>query len=197
MKRHNVNGVRTSHYPNAPEFYKLCDELGLYVIDEADLESHGSIDVYQDFRWSREGGYGGLSLVVRDPQFKDAIRDRHELLMSRDFNRPCVIMWSLGNEAGYSDVMRREVLRMKQEDPTRIIHYESTHRLDKKDFSELDIVSKMYPAPDYVKNWPQSDGEAMGRPLVLCEYCHAMGNGPGDLEAIYSNEHVAGGFVWE
>ena len=97
--------------------------------------------------------------------------------------------------------MREDVLWLKELDPTRIVHYESTHRLDKKDFSELDIVSKMYPAVDYVRRWPESDGEAAGRPLVLCEYCHAMGNGPGDLEdyweAIYSNDHVSGGFVWE
>ena len=201
MKRHNVNAVRTSHYPNAPEFYRLCDELGFYVIDEADLECHGSVDVYQNFRWNREGGYGGIALIVRDPRFKKAIRDRHALLFERDKNRPSVVMWSLGNEAGYSDAMREDVLWLKELDPTRIVHYESTHRLDKKDFSELDIVSKMYPAVDYVRRWPESDGEAAGRPLVLCEYCHAMGNGPGDLEdyweAIYSNDHVSGGFVWE
>lgn len=201
MKRFNVNAIRTSHYPNAPVFYKICDELGFYVVDEADLEAHGSIEVYQDFKWSHKGGYGGIALTVMNPEFEAAIHDRHERLVTRDFNRPCVVMWSMGNEAGYSDIMRREALWIKEFDPSRIVHYESTHRLDEKDFSELDIVSKMYPAVDYVRNYPDSDSEAMGRPLMMCEYCHAMGNGPGDLEdyweAIYENDSVAGAFVWE
>ena len=201
MKRFNVNAIRTSHYPNSPLFYKMCDELGFYVIDEADLETHGSIDVYQDFKWSREGGYGGIAITVMDPQFEAAIFDRHKRLLSRDFNRPCVIMWSMGNEAGYSDAMRRSALWIKSEDPSRIVHYESVHRLDKKDTHELDVVSRMYPPTDYVKNYPESESDSAGRPLVLCEYCHAMGNGPGDLEdywqAIYENEKVAGAFVWE
>ena len=201
MKKHNINAIRTSHYPNAPEFYKLCDELGFYVIDEADLECHGSIDVYQNFEWTREGGYGGIALTVGRREFEAAIRDRHKRLVFRDYNRPCVVMWSLGNEAGYSSAMRRSALWIKKEDPSRLVHYESTHRLDKKGFGELSVVSKMYPPTEYVRDYPESDPEANGRPLVLCEYCHAMGNGPGDLEdywrEIYSNEKVSGAFVWE
>ena len=201
MKRFNINAIRTSHYPNAPIFYKLCDELGFYVVDEADLETHGSIDVYQDFKWSRGGGYGGIALTVRDPMFEPAILDRHKRLVFRDFNRPCVLMWSLGNEAGYSDAMRRSAEWVKSEDPSRILHYESVHRLDEGDTHELDVVSRMYPPTDYVKNYPESEPDAMGRPFMMCEYCHAMGNGPGDLEdyweIIYQKENVAGAFVWE
>ncbi len=201
MKEHNVNALRTSHYPNSPLLCRLCDELGIYVVDEADLETHGSIDVYQDFKWSKPKGYGGICLTVSDPQFEEAIYDRHERLMSRDINRPCVIMWSMGNEAGYSDIMRRAAEKIKAADPSRILHYESVHRLDDKDDMELPIVSRMYPPVDYVKNFPESEGSANGRPLILCEYCHAMGNGPGDPEdywqAIYANPHVAGAFVWE
>ena len=201
MKRFNINAIRTSHYPNAPIFYKLCDELGFYVIDEADLETHGSIDVYQDFKWGREGGYGGIAITVMNPIFESAILDRHKRLVFRDFNRPCVVMWSLGNESGYADSMRRSAEWVKAEDPSRIVHYESIHRLDKGDTHELDVVSRMYPSTDYVKNYPDSESDSFGRPLVLCEYCHAMGNGPGDLEdyweEIYKNEKVAGAFVWE
>lgn len=201
MKQHNINAIRTSHYPNSPVFYQLCDELGFYVVDEADLESHGCTDVYQNFRWNREGGYGGISLIVRDERFREAIRDRHERLYTRDFNRPCVVMWSLGNEAGYSDIMRDEVLWLKAADPSRIVHYESIHRLDNKDTSELDIVSRMYPWTGYVKDYPNSESDAMGRPFMMCEYCHAMGNGPGDLEdywqIIYQKDNVLGAFVWE
>ncbi len=201
MKQHNINAIRTSHYPNAPIFYRLCDELGFYVIDEADLESHGCTDVYQNFRWNREGGYGGISLMVMNEDYREAIHDRHVLLYTRDFNRPCVMMWSLGNEAGYSDIMRDEVEWLKAEDPSRIVHYESMHRLDKKDTHELDIVSRMYPWTGYVRDYPDSEGDAMGRPFVMCEYCHAMGNGPGDLEdyweIIYEKDSILGGFVWE
>ena len=201
MKEHNINAIRTSHYPNAPIFYQLCDELGFYVVDEADLESHGSVDVYQNFRWSKPEGYGGIALIVMREDFADAIRDRHERLMTRDFNRPCVVMWSLGNEAGYSDAMRSSALWLKEKDPSRIVHYESTHRLDGKGIDELPIISRMYPHTDYVRNYPESDSEANDRPFMMCEYCHAMGNGPGDLEdyweIIYKKDNVLGAFVWE
>ncbi len=201
MKRHNVNALRTSHYPNAPILYQLCDELGIYVVDEADLEAHGSVDVYQDYDWNKPEGYGGIALTVSDPQFEEAILDRHKRLLARDKNRPCVLLWSMGNEAGYSDAMRRSAEWIKSEDPTRILHYESVHRLDKKDDHELPIVSRMYPPVDYVKNYPASEETAGDRPFMMCEYCHSMGNGPGDLEdywqAIYANDKVFGAFVWE
>lgn len=101
MKRHNINAVSTSHYPNSPLFYRLCDEYGLYVIDEADMESHGCVEVYNDFKWSWECGYNGIALLASDKRFEKAITDRAESLVKRDINRPCVIFWSLGNESGY------------------------------------------------------------------------------------------------
>lgn len=200
MKQFNVNAVRTSHYPNAPVFYKLCDEMGLYVIDEADIEAHGSVEVYNTFSW--KDGYRGISMLAQDVRFKEAINDRHRLLVFRDVNRPCVVFWSLGNESGYSDSFRESVRIIKEMDNTRIVHYESSvHCLDEKGDKELDVVSRMYSDTNYVRNYPESEQNANGRPLVLCEYCHAMGNGPGDLEdywqAIYENDMVCGAFVWE
>ncbi|MBR6874107.1 MAG: glycoside hydrolase family 2 [Ruminococcus sp.] len=197
MKCHNVNAIRTSHYPNAPEFYKLCDEYGFYVIDEADVESHGCVAVYQSLAWDREGGYSGIALAAMDPQFKEAIADRERLLVTRDINRPCVMMWSLGNESGWGENFRLGAQLIKQLDPTRPVHYESTHRLDDTPDDVLDMVSKMYPPIEEMKQIIENDT----RPLVLCEYCHAMGNGPGDLEDYFqtfmSSERFMGGLIWE
>ena len=200
MKSLNLNAVRTSHYPNAPEFYHLCDELGFYVIDEADLETHGCIEVYNTFEWKDE--YRGIALIAQDERFADAIMDRERLLVSRDVNRPCVLLWSLGNESGWGDNLRAAARMIKAFDSTRPTHYADFRNcLDGKGEHELDTVSIMYVTHDYVRDYPQSDPDAAGRPLVICEYAHAMGNGPGDLEdyhlAIYGNDAVAGAFVWE
>ncbi|MCH5324042.1 MAG: DUF4981 domain-containing protein [Eubacterium sp.] len=199
MKRHNVNAVRTSHYPNSPLFYQLCDEYGLYVIDEADLESHGCVEVYNDFRWSWENGYNGIALLARDPRFKTAITDRARLLVSRDINRPCVMFWSLGNESGYGENLRAAAEYIKSTDDTRLVHYESTHRLDDTSDDILDVVSEMYTSPADMMKFLENEQEK--RPFMLCEYCHAMGNGPGDLEdyreTFYKSERFVGGLVWE
>lgn len=200
MKRLNMNAVRTSHYPNAPEFYRLCDELGLYVIDEADLETHGCVEVYNTFEWKDE--YNGIAMIAQDERFADAILDRERLLVSRDVNRPCVILWSLGNESGYGDNLRAAARLVKELDATRPTHYEGFRNcLDGKGEHELDTVSRMYPSYEYVRDYPASEPNACGRPLVICEYCHAMGNGPGDLEIyqkyIDENDAVAGAFIWE
>ena len=200
MKSLNINAIRTSHYPNAPEFYRLCDELGFYVIDEADLESHGCVEVYNTFEWKDE--YDGIALIAQDERFKEAMLDRERLLVIRDVNRPSVIMWSLGNEAGWGDNLRAAARLIKELDDTRPVHYEGFRNcLDKKGEHELDMVSKMYPPYRYVKEYPESDPDSAGRPLILCEYCHSMGNGPGDLEIywklIYENDAVAGAFIWE
>lgn len=199
MKKHNINAVRTSHYPNSPLFYQLCDEYGLYVIDEADLESHGCVEVANDFKWTWEGGYNGIALIARDERFKMAICDRAELLVKRDINRPCVVFWSLGNESGYGENMLAEAQLIKSLDDTRLVHYESTHKLDETPTDILDVVSGMYWDMDGMKGFLENKDEH--RPLVLCEYCHAMGNGPGDLEEyhemFYSSERFCGGFVWE
>lgn len=197
MKRHNINAVRTSHYPNSPLFYRLCDEYGLYVIDEADMESHGCVEVYNDFKWSK--GYDGIALLASDERFRKAITDRAEALVKRDINRPCVVFWSLGNESGYGTNMRAAGELVKSLDDTRLLHYESTHHLDDTSNDILDVVSQMYTSPEDMQKFLQDENET--RSLILCEYCHAMGNGPGDLEdyhnVFYSHERFCGGFVWE
>lgn len=196
MKRHNINAVRTSHYPNAPQFYQLCDRLGLYVIDEADMESHGCVTVYNDLKWTK--GYDGIALIASDERFRLAITDRAESLVKRDVNRPCVVFWSLGNESGWGTNMRAAGELVKSLDGTRLLHYESTHRLDDTPDDILDLVSEMYTAPADMRKYLEGGDK---RPFLLCEYCHAMGNGPGDLEdyrdTFYSDERFCGGFVWE
>lgn len=199
MKKHNINAVRTSHYPNSPLFYKLCDEYGLYVIDEADLESHGCVEVWNDFKWSAENSYNGIALLASDERFEKGIKDRAEALVKRDINRPCAVFWSLGNESGYGTNLLKAGELVKALDDTRLLHYESTHRLDDTSDAILDVVSQMYPSVDSMRKFLQDEKET--RPLILCEYCHAMGNGPGDLEdyheVFYSDDRFAGGFVWE
>ena len=199
MKKHNINAIRTSHYPNSPVFYQLCDEYGFYVIDEADLEMHGCVEVYNDFKWSWEGGYNGIALLASDERFKEAIIDRAKLMVARDGNRPCVVFWSLGNESGYGTNLRAAAEYIKTTDPTRLVHYESVHKLDDTSDDVLDVVSRMYASPDDMQKFLDNEDET--RPFIQCEYCHAMGNGPGDLEdyhnAFYSNERFCGGFVWE
>lgn len=199
MKQHNVNAIRTSHYPNAPIFYQLCDEYGFYVIDEADVEAHGCVDVFNDFKWSWDKGYNGIALLASDERFHEAILDREKLLVTRDVNRPCVIFWSLGNESGYGTNFRDGALEIKKMDDTRLVHYESTHRLDDTSTDVLDMVSQMYPSTESMLQFLENKYEK--RPLILCEYCHAMGNGPGDLEqyrdVFYGNDRFVGGLVWE
>ena len=197
MKRHNINSIRTSHYPNSPVFYQLCDEYGFYVIDEADLEMHGCVEVYNDFRWSK--GYDGIALLASDERFRKAIVDRAELMVKRDVNRPCIMFWSLGNESGYGTNLLAAAEFIKAFDDTRLVHYESTHKLDDTSDSVLDVVSQMYTSIGDMKKFLEDENEK--RPFILCEYCHAMGNGPGDLEdyhnIFHSNERFCGGFIWE
>ena len=199
MKRHNVNAIRTSHYPNSPVFYQLCDEYGFYVIDEADLEMHGCVEVYNDFKWSSENAYNGIALLASDERFKEAIVDRARLMVTRDINRPCVVFWSLGNESGYGTNLLASAKYIKDTDDTRLVHYESTHKLDDTSDEILDVVSKMYASIEDMQKYLEDKNET--RPYIQCEYCHAMGNGPGDLEdyhiAFHSNERFCGGFVWE
>ena len=197
MKKHNVNALRTSHYPNSPLMYKLCDEYGLYVIDEADVEAHGAVEVYNDFRWSK--GYGGIALLAYDTKFKRAIADREESLVKRDVNRPCVVIWSMGNESGYGENFREAGKMIKALDDSRLLHYESMHHLDDTPDDVNDLVSQMYTSPADMRKF--LDNEQEKRPFVLCEYCHAMGNGPGDLEeyheVFWSSDRFCGGFIWE
>lgn len=199
MKKHNINAIRTSHYPNSPLFYQMCDQYGMYVIDEGDMESHGCVDVYNDLRWSAKTPYNGIALFASDPCYKKAITDRAEALVTRDINRTCVIFWSLGNESGYGTNMLAAGELVKSLDDTRLLHYESVHKLDDTSDKILDVVSRMYTPPEEMKSVAYEDKE--NRPFLLCEYSLAMGNGPGDLEeyhrAFYSDDRFCGGFVWE
>jgi beta-galactosidase len=200
MKQHNINAIRTSHYPDMPAFYRLCDELGFYVIDEADVESHGSVDA--SLSTDNNGDYSGIALIANRPDYRDAICDRIEGMAQRDKNRTCVLAWSLGNESGYSTALEQAARRLHQIDPTRLVHYQSMHQLaDMPPASDepLDFESHMYMSPENLEQRLRDPTEK--RPLVLCEYCHAMGNGPGDLEAywqLFNREpRLAGGCVWE
>jgi beta-galactosidase len=196
MKQHNVNAIRTSHYPNDPRFLGFCDELGFYVIDEADLETHGAAPA------------GDFSMISKDPLFEAAYLDRMQRMVERDKNHACIILWSLGNESGYGSNHIKMALWAKQRDDSRLIHYEGAfspgvyEQLEDKAAltSCLDVYSRMYPSIDWISNEYLKD-EKEKRPLILCEYCHAMGNGPGDLkdywDLIYSNPKLTGAFVWE
>jgi beta-galactosidase/beta-glucuronidase len=180
MKRHNVNAVRTSHYPNDPRWYQLCDEYGLYVIDEADLETHGF-------------GYEAPDIPARVPLWKEAFLDRAVRMVERDKNHPCIVMWSLGNESGYGpnhDAMARWI---RGRDRTRPIHYEGAG-----DAKVVDVVSGMYPkVADLAAEGRKKDP----RPFFMCEYAHAMGQGPGNLqeywEVIRRHPRLMGGCIWE
>lgn len=198
MKQHNINAIRTSHYPNAPIFYQLCDKYGFYVIDECDLEMHGCVEVVHDFHWNY-ADYSCIALKASDPLFTNAVLDRERILVARDINRPCVVMWSLGNESGYGKNLREAAKLIKSLDKTRLVHYESMYNLDNTPDDTIDLVSKMYPAPADWKKMVENKDEK--RPFILCEYCHAMGNGPGDLEeyheAFHSSDRFCGGFIWE
>lgn len=201
MKEHNINAIRTSHYPNRPEFYKLCDRYGFYIINEADIESHGAADRFG--QWGPGPGDGWAD-IADNPEWITTITDRVERLVSREKNRPSVIIWSMGNESGYGCCFKEAVKRARELDGTRPIHYESLAARKEKqaeeDFFELDFVSRMYSSIQWIReDYLVHRNET--RPLMLCEFSHAMGNGPGDLEEyyelIYSNDSFCGAFVWE
>lgn len=195
MKQHNINAIRTSHYPNAPYMTQLCDELGFYVIDEADQEAHGCVNAYNDSTHFCD--------LADEPTYLEEFRDRAVLLLQRDKNRPCVIMWSAGNESGWGRNTEAELAYFKQNDPTRITHYESEWMFPKdfkQDLSDLDTYSQMYPSLARMEE-VLTDPDRRQIPYVLCEYCHAMGNGPGDLEDYFQmfdkHPRSCGGFIWE
>ena len=204
MKEHNINAIRFSHYPPAPWVLQLCDELGFFVIDEADLEAHGSVDASLCFD-TPGMGYTGIAYAVNNPVFEKPILDRIQLMVNRDLNRPSVIFWSLGNEAGYSVFMEKAARWIKSFDSSRLVHYESIYVInglpEPVDSEEtLDVVSRMYSSPDWIEN-EFLKNEKEKRPFMLCEYCHAMGNGPGDLEdywqMFYKYDRIAGALIWE
>ena len=180
MKQNNINAVRTCHYPNAPEWYALCDEYGLYLIDEANIESHGM-------------GYGPESLA-HVPSWKAAHLDRTLRMFERDKNHASVIVWSLGNEAGFGDNFRATAAWLKAHDPTRPVHYER----DEKGES-VDIISPMYARPAAALAYAAGTHD---KPYIQCEYAHAMGNSTGDIWAywrpIYEGaKYLQGGYIWD
>ena len=202
MRQHNVTSVRTSHYPNSPVFYQLCDQYGFFVIDEADNESHGCCSLYHpNTKTYREGNNNWAAPIADNPDWIDATVDRTQRCVHRDKNRPCVVIWSMGNECGYGVTFEKALAWTKHFDPSRLTHYESArHHGDKReyDFSNMDLFSTMYPAITEIQEYLSSNPT---KPYIMCEYCHAMGNGPGDLEDYFQivnrEDQICGGFVWE
>ena len=201
MKRHNINAVRSSHYPNDPRFYQLCDEYGFVVMSEADNESHGTqARVLADPSWASQVEHWNEP-IADNPAWTEAALDRARSCVIRERNRPCIISWSAGNECGYGCTFEAALAWMKRTDPTRVTHYESAYYRDSKrtyDYSNIDLYSRMYPSLEEVRDYLGSDPD---KPFILVEYCHAMGNGPGDLEdyweIILGDDRACGGFVWE
>lgn len=194
MKKHNINTVRTSHYPNDSRFMELCNEYGFYVVDEADLECHGI---------GTAGGFqnGVFHKLSRDPAWKDAFVDRAVRMVERDKNHPCIVMWSLGNESGYeaNHIAMAEWTRLR--DASIPVHYEGAapHYEGNPYIDCLDLESRMYASVKEIEAYALDGNQK--KPLFLCEYSHAMGNGPGDLkdywDAIYRHPKLMGGCVWE
>ncbi|KAI8964517.1 glycoside hydrolase family 2 protein, partial [Daldinia sp. FL1419] len=184
MKTFNINAIRTSHYPNDPRLYDLADEMGFWVLDEADLECHGFGEVSSE----------PASFTSDNPKWKDAYVDRAVQMMVRDKNHPCIIMWSLGNEAFYGRNHQAMYEAIKKIDRTRLIHYEGDQNAN-----TADVFSRMYtPVDEMIKYAKEKDWK---KPFVMCEFAHAMGNGPGAIQeyidAFYKYPRLMGGFVWE
>jgi beta-galactosidase len=194
MKQHNINAVRTSHYPPHPRFLELCDEYGLYIIDECDLETHG----FEPVGWRGN--------PTDDPGWEDALVDRMKRTVERDKNRPSVILWSLGNESGTGRNLATMAAWTRRRDPSRPLHYEGD-----RSCRDVDVYSRMYPTHAEVERIgrreeeplpdPELDARRRAMPLILCEYAHAMGNGPGGLweyqDLFERYPRCQGGFVWE
>ena len=201
MKQHNFNAIRSSHYPNAPYFYQLCDRYGFMVMNEADVEAHGPVEIYYRDNTDRHKFSRWNEKIADEPAWESAILDRVRRMVERDKNRPCILIWSMGNESAYGCNFETALKWTKESDPGRLTHYESARYRNGDilyDFSFLDLYSRMYPEPSEIREYLEKDGS---KPFLLVEYCHAMGNGPGDLEdyfqLIQENDLMCGGFVWE
>jgi len=189
FKRNNINAVRTSHYPNNSYWYKLCDEYGVYMIDETNLETHGT--------WSDEMGKMGMRVPGDKPEWTGAVLDRAKSMFERDKNHPAVLLWSLGNEShgGQNFIKMHDYFRSV--DDTRYVHYEGTTH-DVECAAATDVYSRMYAQPDYISKYLDENPD---KPYMSCEYMHAMGNSLGgmklytDLEDKY--EMYQGGFIWD
>ncbi|MGN1166895.1 MAG: glycoside hydrolase family 2 TIM barrel-domain containing protein [Lachnospiraceae bacterium] len=183
MKQHNINAIRCSHYPKMPYFYELCDKYGFYVIDEADLETHG-FEWIQKYEW-----------LNNEPSWKGAYLDRALRMVEEHRNHPCILMWSLGNESSVGENFTAAAEAIKRTDSSRLVHYESDYEAD-----ITDVYSTMYTRLDGMKRIGESN-DRHGKPHILCEYGHAMGNGPGNLEEyqelFHKYDRLQGGFIWE
>ncbi|RYY54063.1 MAG: DUF4981 domain-containing protein [Chitinophagaceae bacterium] len=187
MKELNINSVRTSHYPNDPLWYKLCDEYGMYLVDEANIESHGMGVEFQ-------GTYDRSKHPAYLPEWRDSHMDREYRLVETDKNHPSIIIWSLGNEAGNGPVFREAYQWIKQRDNSRPIQFEQAG-----EDSNTDIICPMYPGMDEMKAYASAPGKT--RPYIMCEYSHAMGNGNGNFreywDIIRNSKNMQGGFIWD
>lgn len=186
MKQHNINAVRTSHYPNDPLWYSLCDEHGLYVWDEANIESHGY-------------GYEIDKTLANREEFRIAHIDRMKRMVERDKNHPSVIVWSMGNEAGTGISFLQGYKWIKSRDKSRPIHYDRAERMTNIVERHTDIIGWMYASMDHIRKEYLS--KPQDRPFIWCEYSHAMGNSNGNLvdlwDFIYEHPQVQGGFIWD
>ena len=201
MKQHNFNAIRSSHYPNAPYFYQMCDEYGFMVIDEADIEAHGPFMLYRKEDTDQNRFHHWNEKIADDPAWEKAIVDRVQLMVQRDKNRPSIVMWSMGNESAYGCNFEKALAWTKKFDPDRITQYESARYRNYDityDYDNLDLYSRMYPSLQEIEDYLKKDGS---KPFLLVEYCHSMGNGPGDFEdyfqMIHKDDRMCGGFVWE
>ena len=201
IKGSNFNAVRASHYPNAPWFYQICDEMGLYVIDEADNESHGTGPLSFNEPDYTERMRKAHVRIADNPAFIEPTLDRIRSMVIRNRNRPSILVWSMGNECGYGCTFEKALRWTKETDPDRLTHYESAYYVSSErenDVSDIDLYGRMYPGysevTDYLDNEPD-------KPLLLVEYCHSMGNSPGDFleyrELTEQYPALCGGFVWE
>lgn len=198
MKQHNINAIRTSHYPNAPIFTELCDKYGFYVIAEADIEAHGTVTSLGEWHM------GMFALLAHDSMYEETIVDRIQRNVIRDKNRPSVVIWSMGNESGYGRNFENALRWVKSYDTSRLTHYESSlpqygPEGYECEYTNIDLHSRMYAScEDIVKYFEEENSD---KPFIQCEYVHAMGNGPGDIEdyhdLIQKYDGFCGGFVWE
>lgn len=195
MKELNINCIRTAHYPVAPEFLDMCDELGFYVVLETDIECHGFLrrNPNVPFSYDTESG----QWPTTRPEWKKEYMDRIERTYERDKNHPSVIMWSTGNESGFGENSIAMIDWLHAHDNKRLVHCEDGSRL--ANTKKADVFSYMYPSPSVIEGWAKSNEKE--QPIFLCEYSHAMGNGPGDIwdywETFYKYDNLIGGCIWE